>query len=308
MKIRIGGKPKKADQDIAKEIQAVFLEEIGDRMPVDIDFDTLKRALERQLNTVYRQAFKTIATLLVGRAYSPNSPEIRNLPNPGAATRMPGLGSRASLEGGEAAGGVSRSVLLNLGLSIRRKLAPNVATNLRRDLVLNWKPLHPKTLKQKEQRSGDAKRAKIYYVDTGALQEDLQRLTGVGKADDMFKVTVTSDSFNVKGKKRNVFRDPSTGRFSKGALSGRVKLGTLQIELLPNLARYLPGIYGGNIAAPGGSMEAEAALGLSGESITKLQGRYAHRPLIKPVLTYYTLFEAPIAVERAIRQAALGPE
>ena len=58
----------------------------------------------------------------------------------------------------------------------------------------------------------------------------------------------------------------------------------------------LPGLSSGLWTSDSGNVGFEAALGIAGDNLTKLQGVKRKRPLMQPVFTYYTLFRAPAIV------------
>lgn len=90
-----------------------------------------------------------------------------------------------------------------------------------------------------------------------------------------------------------------------------IPIGKLRITFLPNIYRGdLPGLASGNVTAFDPAMRFEKRVGISGEILQKLQGANKngfqkpewHRPLLQPVLTYWTLFRLPRRVGTAMNE------
>lgn len=161
---------------------------------------------------------------------------------------------------------------------------------------VTWAPLSRNTVRRKIGDGLSIDRARRYYRNTGALRKEL-----LTQARAMVKRTgVVKITFN-------------TGRFAPvKSKTAKIPVGQLRITLMPRTPRSaLPGLASGNLGDVNKSMAFERSLGMSEDAITKLTGpmrskgtfNLAHRPLLQPVFTYWSLFRIPNKIAAALAGA-----
>lgn len=158
---------------------------------------------------------------------------------------------------------------------------------------LEWKPLAPRTIAEKSKRGMSRENARKFFIDSKALQSEV---LGLAK-------TVTQKTGTVQILYK---RDETTRSFSPLAATAQSRrVGQLRLKFLPNIpVRAMTGLQNANFGANNPNMLFESSLGLSSESVKKLQGHYiSHRPLLQPVFTYWILNRIPRIVAGAIAQS-----
>lgn len=311
VEVVIGTKVYKAGGGTGKgAIQAAYVEMItqamSDKFP-RVNVEALTGYLKTMLGLTFKQAFDTINKMIIGRVYHPTTlVQIRQ-----GLSEKQVYGQFQRIRGTTFGPGRGQGVIVGVGKTVRSGIANLAASNLRKDLSLHWQPLTPATLRKK---GGDRR----YFIQSGALHQELQGISL--RPDEMFRITSSGpgtvgtqqSEFTRGGKKTTAWRDPATGQFGKRPTAtpkGNVLLAEIKVEILPNLARYLSGLYARSISDTSYDpydRGLEEALGISKESQWKLSGPPGrHRALIRPVLTYYTLYEAPAMIARALRSAGL---
>ena len=299
MRVLLAGKAIKADH-LGREIGDWMGKVIEDETPV-VDEVALAQDLKKIISQSYKAALQMIYYRIVGNTYSATdgkTPRVLRIIQTEGRKYMPGGDSnlRIFAHGSNEDNGRSNrgaGILLGIGKKIRRAIADGIEPDLRRDMFLSWKPLGVRYMKYQKPPTTST----LYFKRTGALQDEMRSVLKKleDHSDEFFKIYTggrnAQDIIN-QGRKRKVYRDKK-GRFTRTHL---------QIELMPKWRSLLPGMMGENISDTGGGVAFESAIGFSESAVAKLGGRKGtHRALIKPVFTYYTLYEAPRLVANALR-------
>lgn len=304
MRIILGKKPGEFDDSIrvataadAKRVGATFSGNVTERLiqaaserltlkPIDIT--QLEQVLNRNLGSVYNEAFRLISTVYVGQVYS----------RPGVVTSLKiypmSQQTFGSLYGARRASrGANAPAITGTGRKLRGAAERRLAAQASAMLEIQWEPLAPSTLRSKPPEHRDT-----FFVKTGALRRELTLVHKRGmRGTQLVRVTEMARASKQQWSSGRTYYRDSLGRFATPP-SGVVNLDRIKIEILPEVSNRL------FAAQLDRTMQLEKFLGLSDESIMKLRnkGSSPHRALMLPVLSYYTRYEAPRVVAQTVER------
>lgn len=158
-------------------------------------------------------------------------------------------------------------------------------------LTLQWQALSRRTIIKK---SGSANRqardqARKFFHHTGTLQREIKDLAA--------NVVNRTGTVKIYYAKNAATKTPAIMQRQR-----RVRVGQLQLRFLPGIPiRTLKGFLADNPSYTDGTTSFERSLGLSKDTLMKLQGKDGyHRPLLQPVFSYWMLTRIPKLVGAAI--------
>lgn len=166
---------------------------------------------------------------------------------------------------------------------------------------MEWPALRGSTRVKKMKAGLSATNARRHFLFTGALR---------GELGDLAK-TITQRTGTVSVAYKT---NPKATRFTYQRGRGQrapVTIGQVRLTFLPQVPLgRLPGLVTGRVTDTDPKLRFERNLGLSRESLEKLEGpKYGaptHRPLLQPIITYWMLYRTPILVQDAILRLIRG--
>ncbi len=207
---------------------------------------------------------------------------------------LPEVMVRAAIETGEANGGLTASVLAS-GSTARNFINPLIISSR-----LKWAPLKKETLRRKRNSAG---RGKFFYGKTGRLQSGLRQWTGTasGASPAQIRSEFNSNATLDQSNRSKIRLGSGTIYFPNAGLVGNdttpwssaagPKLGRGRYEARAGIAANSLNMYKLINTGPTSS---------SGKGGTD---KRAYRPLIFPVVAFFTQVRYPALAKKIIRQA-----
>jgi len=287
--ISYGGSSKKIDLDqsqrIDREINEVLTNKLAGVVQRDFQVDALKlrNQVHRRVSSVYNDAMHYITNQMIG---------IKSETSEGGYTGTTPVYIDAQA--------INPSGLPSIGVPGQRRFNERdffkgLPKNPGTQGYIEWDNLKAGTIRAKMERYGQSRtQAESFFQASGDLKSYLKKhKRRIIKRLGPVKVRLIKQPRDSKGRFAAAFRKGVT-----------MPLADLEVILLPGIAGTLPGLQSGQVADTDDGMSFEQSLGLSPSILKKLEGPSAsHRPLIQPVMTYYTLFRAPAALSAALERA-----
>lgn len=266
--IRVGrssGKFNASDSRASKVLVDAIAQQVAEeeRLRLLVNVKTLKERLSAALENELLSAFQYLSQNLIGQS----SPDI--------ASTMDGYKSFSIRTNGDESSIYNRK---QAGMNFANLSKFPGAKNF-----IRWKVLTRRTVKEK--RANNNK----FFLHTGSLRRTLASSFARSwvKGTGVVSMSVQEDD---------------TYRRMK-ASDKRLPVAKLRMTLLPRVFRGdLPGLSSGRISDFNPNMGFEKRLGINGTILEKLAGVQRvgntskpewHRPLLQPVITYWTLFRLP---------------
>jgi len=253
---------------------------------VKVRIDRMQNKLCSQLETGYTAATKFAADKMIGTASRGMAPvNIMDM-----MTSAQGSGTiERGLSGGK---GKNAAQAFLQSMAMPRNRAGG---------SINWAPLSKRmVLTQHGMTSGNPPGPGKFFLNTGGLRATLRSF---GRA--MVKRTGIVRVRQIdKGVEKNI----------KPGMK-EIQISRLRITLMPNVyPSHLPGLRSGNLGEFDPDVKFEKSLGLSSHMLEQLYGpdrhrdpnRDKHRPLLQPVMTYWTLFNIPNKIANVLQRAVIN--
>jgi hypothetical protein len=236
-----------------------------------VDVPRLQRVLDTRISASLKQAVTFAAMNMMGV-------KSQMADNKGVSTKILfNLGEERGLEG------EGELPIFNASKSLTKALPFSAE--------LEWQALARATIIKKSggKIGRAADQARKYFIHTGSLQKEIRAL-----AKDVVARTGTVKVYYAKGETTKSLRVMQN--------QSRVRVGQLQLRFLPKIPiRTLPGFLKERPDHTDPTVAFERTLGLSKDTLTKLQGvQDHHRPLLQPVFSYWMLTRIPRLVGAAI--------